>query len=207
MDLVGERDRGRFRDLAEELENALCAVELRSEVRPAEENLYIQRASPWLEYEKIVEAAVALMRSDYASMQMLFPERGAAGELLLLSFRGFNPQAAKFWKWVRADSKSTCGMALRDNQRVVAPEIAACDFMADSEDQKVYLQTGIHACQTTPLIASGGAVVGMISTLWRTPHQPSAKEFRVLDLLARQASALIERRRKNQEAHSRAPHC
>jgi hypothetical protein len=30
-------------------------------------------------YEKIVDAAVAVMRSDYASMQMLFPERGSGG--------------------------------------------------------------------------------------------------------------------------------
>lgn len=43
------------------------------------------------------------MHSDYASLQMLFPERGSGGELRLLSFRGFNPEAAKFWEWVRAD--------------------------------------------------------------------------------------------------------
>src|SRR5690349_13753436 len=106
-------------------------------------------------YEKIVDAAVIIMRSDYASMQMLFPERGSGGELRLLAFRGFNPEAAKFWKWVRADSKSTCGLALRTGQRVVAPDIANCSFMADSEDQQIYLGTGIHACQTTPLIGRG----------------------------------------------------
>ena len=48
--------------------------------------------------EKIVKNAVALMHSDYASLQMLFPERGSGGELRLLSFRGFNPMAAKFWE-------------------------------------------------------------------------------------------------------------
>lgn len=51
-------------------------------------------------------------------------------------FRGFNPEAARFWEWVRADSKSTCGIALRGAQRVVASDIAACDFMAGSEDQR-----------------------------------------------------------------------
>ncbi len=147
-------------------------------------------------YEKIVEDAVALMRSDYASLQMLFPERGSNGELLLLSFRGFNPEAAKFWEWVRADSKSTCGIALRDNERVVAPDIAGCDFMAGSDDQEVYLQTGIGACQTTPLISHGGSVVGMISTHWRKPHKPCEKDFQLFDSLARQAADLIERCRR-----------
>ena len=145
-----------------------------------------------LVYEEIVDIAVSLMRSDYASMQKLFPERGAGGELRLLAFRGFNPHAARFWEWVRADSKSTCGIALRDVRRVVAEDIATCDSMADSEDQEVYLQTGIRACQTTPLIARSGTVVGMISTHWRTPHQPSADDFRLFDILARGAAGVIE---------------
>lgn len=142
-------------------------------------------------YEKIIDDAVAVMRSDYASLQMLFPERGAGGELRLLAFRGFSPQAAKFWGWVRADSKSTCGMALRTTQRVVAPDIATCDFMAESEDRLVYLQTGIHACQTTPLISRAGNVVGMISTHWRRPHQPSGDDFGRFDKLASEAAELI----------------
>jgi len=75
-------------------------------------------------YEKIIDAAVAIMRSQFASMQMLYPERGEGGELLLLPFRGFNPQAAKFWEWVRADSESTCGVALRTGQRVIAADVA-----------------------------------------------------------------------------------
>jgi GAF domain-containing protein len=149
-------------------------------------------------YEKIVDDAVAVMRSDYASVQMLFPERGTGGELRLLAFRGFNPEAAKFWEWVRAESKSTCGIALRETRRVVAPDIAVCDFMADSEDQQVYLETGIHACQTTPLIARAGNVVGMISTHWRTPHEPSQEDFNLFDILARQAADLIERCRQEE---------
>src|SRR5215472_4533260 len=42
------------------------------------------------DYEKILDDAVALMCSDFASLQMLFPERGSGGELRLLAFRGFN---------------------------------------------------------------------------------------------------------------------
>jgi PAS domain S-box-containing protein len=164
----------------------------------------IQEQSAEALYEKIVDAAVAITRSDYASMQMLYPERGTGGELRLLAFRGFNPEAAKFWEWVRADSKSTCGVALRTGQRVVAPDIASCEFMADSEDQQIYLQTGIHACQTTPLIARGGIVVGMISTHWRAPHQLSERDFRLFDILARQAADLIERTHREQELAERA---
>jgi PAS domain S-box-containing protein len=154
-------------------------------------------------YEKIVDAAVAIMRSDYASMQMLYPERGRGGELRLLAFHGFNAEAAKFWTWVTADSQSTCGVVLRTGKRVVASDIASCEFMAGSEDRQVYLQTGIHACQTTPLVARSGNVVGMISTHWRIPHQPSERDFDLFDILARQAADLIELRR-TQEALRRS---
>lgn len=156
----------------------------------------------WSDYEKVIDKALNLMSSDYASLQMLHPDRGSGGELRLLAFRGFDPQAAKFWEWVRADSKSTCGIALRDKKRVVAPDIAACEFMAGSDDQQVYLETGIRACQTTPLIGHAGNVVGMISTHWSMPYQPSGKDFQLFDTLAKEAADLIERRKGDGELPS-----
>jgi GAF domain-containing protein len=87
--------------------------------------------------------------------------------------------------------------------RVVASDIAGCDFMAGSEDQQVYLQTGIRACQTTPLIGSDGNVLGTISTHWRATHRPSETDFQLFDALAEQAADLIEmlqERRRKQRA-------
>lgn len=202
-----EQDQDVFMRLVMELKQLLDAHELQSRFEASKHNGNTRQPGDKRgtvaasSYERIVDDAVTVMRSDYASLQMLFPERGTGGELRLVAFRGFNPEAAKFWEWVRADSKSTCGIALRETRRVVAPDIAVCDFMADSEDQQVYLQTGIHACQTTPLIARAGNVVGMISTHWRTPHQPSEEDFGVFDIVARQAADLIERCGQEEALH------
>ena len=144
-------------------------------------------------YEKILDAAVELMHSDFASMQRLYPERGEAGELRLLGFRGFDPQAARFWEWVRADSGSTCGEAMRTGQRSIANDVETCDFMAGSEDRAVYLRTGIHSVQSTPLLSRSGQMLGMISTHWHKPYQPTENELQRFDVLARQAADLIER--------------
>ena len=73
-------------------------------------------------YEQILEAAADIMRSDFASMQMFYPERGDVGELLLLASRGFAPETASFWKWVRPDSNSSCGEAFRTGSRLCGPE-------------------------------------------------------------------------------------
>ncbi len=193
MDVLAETDRQRFRELALELYDALPVEATENQSYAASNPILAAGTNPWTSSERIVDVAVALMRADYASMQMLFPERGRGGELRLLAFRGFNPEAARFWEWVRADSKSTCGIALRDTRRVVAADIRSCDFMADSEDQQIYLQTGIHACQTTPLIGRAGNVIGMISTHWRNPHLPSENDFLLFDVLAQQAADAIER--------------
>jgi GAF domain-containing protein len=66
--------------------------------------------------------------------------------------------------------------------------------MAGSEDRQVYLQTGIHACQTTPLINRAGRVVGMLSTQRRTPPSTSEKDLLLFDILAEESVDLIQRR-------------
>lgn len=195
-ELASETKADRIIELARELNSALDNREahLKLQGRIVGPDGSSARGGDGSDYQKIVNDAVHFMRSDYASLQMLFPERGSGGELRLLAFRGFNPEAAKFWEWVRADSKSTCGIALAEKKRVIAPDIAHCDFMAGSEDQEIYLQTGILACQTTPLIGSGGNVVGMISTHWSRPHQCSESDLQLFDTLARRAAGLIEPR-------------
>jgi len=152
----------------------------------------IQTNDPDALYKKVLDAAVVIMRSDFASMQMFYPERG---ELRLLAYRGFNPTAAAFWEWVRPGSGSTCGAALATGNRSIVPDIELSDFMAGSEDLETYRQTGIRAVQSTPLVSRAGRLLGMISTHWRTPHQPSERDLRLLDVLARQAADLIERKR------------
>ncbi len=159
----------------------------------------VREEDPQALYEKIIDAAVGIMRSEFASVQMLYPERGSGGELRLLAFRGFKPEAAKFWEWVRADSRSTCGEALRTGRRSIAPDVELCAFMAGSEDLAMYLQTGIRAVQTTPLIARSGNLVGMLSTHWRAPHAPSERDLRLLDVLARQAADLMDNARLHEQ--------
>ena len=154
----------------------------------------IHEADPAALYESIIDAAVAIMRSDFASMQMFHPERGERGALRLLTFRGFSAEAAKFWEWVGADSAgSTCGAALRTGRRVIAHDVEECAFMAGSDDLATYRATGIRSCQSTPLLARDGRIVGMISTHWRSPFHPTERQLGLLDVVARQAADFIER--------------
>jgi PAS domain S-box-containing protein len=146
-------------------------------------------------YEKIIDAAVGIMHSDFASMQLLVPERrNGQGELFLLAHRGFAPQDADTWEWVSTDSHCICGEALRTGGRVIVPDFETCEFMAGTPGLASYRTAGIRAAQSTPLRSRAGQVLGIISTHWREPHEPNERELRLLDVLARQAADLIERK-------------
>jgi two-component sensor histidine kinase len=140
-------------------------------------------------YEKILDAVVSIMRSDFASIQLYRPERG---ELRLLAHRRFPPEAAKFWKRVNAQSGSCCGAALASAERVIIPDIEA-NAQLVSNSLEIFRRAGIRAVQSTPLISHGGHILGMVSTHWRQPHVPREQDLRYLDILARQFADLIER--------------
>jgi len=144
-------------------------------------------------YEKLVDAAVVIMRSNFASMQRFHPERGSGGELHLLAFRSFSQESAQRWEWVNRQTPTTCSEALRTGRRIIVPDVTQCDYLGKG-GVAAYLDAGIYAVQSTPLLSRSGKLVGMISTHWRQPHQPSERELRLFDILARQAADLMERK-------------
>jgi PAS domain S-box-containing protein len=154
-------------------------------------------------YQKLIDSAQIIMRSDFASMQQYHPDIGAFGELQLLGTRGFTAEATRFWAWVRADSKCTCGRALSTFKRVIAADVEKAEYMAGSADLTTYRNAGIRAVQTTPLLSRRGKLVGMISTHWKDVHEPSERDLRFFDILARLAADLIERKTDDDELRRR----
>jgi len=146
-------------------------------------------------YRGVVDAAVAIMRSDCASMQMLYPERGAGGELRALAFHGFSEEAAQSWEWIGIDSDAVCAAVSRSGERVLTSDVEHFAVAAGTQALAIYLESGIRAVQTTPLFSRRGALLGMLSTHWRRPYEPPARDLQLLDILTRQAADLIELKR------------
>ena len=149
-------------------------------------------------YETVMDAAKDVMRSDFASMQMLYPDRGESGELRLLAFRGFSQAAAEHWKWVTVDHETTCGACLRTGERIQASDVETCKYTSGEADLAMFRQTGIRSCQTTPLKSRSGKLIGVISTHWAHPHKPSERDWRMMDVVARYAAEIIERKQSEE---------
>jgi PAS domain S-box-containing protein len=77
----------------------------------------------------------------------------------------------------------------------MVPDLRTCDFLAGSEDLATFLDAGLHAARSSPLVSRTGKLLGMLTTYWRQPHHLSVSELRALDVLARLAADLIERTR------------
>jgi hypothetical protein len=116
--------------------------------------LLIREGSNGALYKHVLDAAIDLMSADIGSMQLFYPERG---ELKLLAARGFDPESAAQWEWVRPDSPSSCGMALSAGCRVIVPDIETHEAFARKADLDALRRVGIRAGQSTPLVARSAA--------------------------------------------------
>ena len=147
-------------------------------------------------YDQLLNAATAIMHSEMATMQMLFPEKN---ELLLLASKGFDPEIIKYWEWVKMGAESSCGTALKKNKRIIIPDIETSEYIKSEEIRAAHRLACIRTAHSTPLITRSGVLIGMISTHWNTVHEPTERELNLLDVLARQAADLLERKQREEK--------
>ncbi|MFC7006511.1 GAF domain-containing protein [Halalkalicoccus salilacus] len=145
-------------------------------------------------YDEILDAVVTVMDADFARLQLRDSGRG---DLRLLADSGFE-ETSPLWERVTPESNGPCSVALETGRRVIVSDVETCEFMAGTEDRETLLETGIRAVQSTPLVSRSGDVIGMLSTHWETPHEPSGRDLRLLDVLARQAADLINSRQSEE---------
>jgi GAF domain-containing protein len=138
-------------------------------------------------YDAILTAAIEITRAVAGTVQVLDP---GTEELVILAARGFSRATTDHFRRVDASSSTSCGLALRTNDR------AFLDFDPASADLSVrlHVEDGVRSAQSSPLVSRAGRPIGMVSTHWaEAGRRPSERELRFLDLLARQAADLIAR--------------
>jgi len=96
-------------------------------------------------HEKLLDASISIMHADFASIQQFYPHLGAHGELKLLAHRGFSPQAAQFWAWVKPNDSCMCAAAMSRRARVIAADVTAEPFIVGTTDEVQFREAGIRA--------------------------------------------------------------
>ncbi|MGH9559973.1 MAG: response regulator, partial [Terracidiphilus sp.] len=139
---------------------------------------------------RIVQTAISIAGAEKGNLQLLDPTTGA---LKLAAKQSFDPAFQEYFAEVKG-LDAACGRALRLHHRVVVEDITQSEIFRGNQSLEVLLAAGVRAVQSTPLISTGGEVLGMVSTHFAQPHCPEERELRLLDLLARQAADYIERK-------------
>lgn len=142
----------------------------------------------------ILDAAMWIADTDMGVLQL---HDDATGRLDPVAHRGCEPDFVDFFSHVAPGDAAVCGTALATRARVIVDDVTTSPLFAGQPSRRVMLDAGVRAVHTTPLLSSSGGVLGMLSTFGATPHRPSERDNQLFDVIARLASAYLERRRND----------
>src|SRR5262249_11711558 len=112
-----------------------------------------------------------------------------SGYLEIKAQHGFREEFMNFFKRVKLEDGSACARALRTRDSVVIEDIVVDQQFAPCLE--IARRAGIRSVQSTPLISSSGALVGILSTHFPMQHQPTDIQMRAIKEAARLAANAI----------------
>ena len=179
-------------------EETLRVLQGKLEAEIADVNILHRLSSRFIEggdlsslLQEVVESAAAITGSGKAVFQLLDPQTGL---LKIVAQKGCSAAALEFFAAVEAMGSSAYGAALRRLERTVLADITRSSVFRGTGALQILLDEGIRAAQFTPLVSRAGRLLGMISTCYSRVHAPTKRELRILDILARQAADILERK-------------
>ena len=149
----------------------------------------VQDGTPSELLAEILDAAVDITGADMGLIQLIDKEPG----LKIVAQRGFESPFLTFFTGGQ-EGRAACDTALLNRERVIIEDVTSSPVFDDSS-RAAMLAAEARAVQSTPLVSRSGKVLGMFSTHYRTARKPADRDLRMIDILARQAADLIERKR------------
>jgi PAS domain S-box-containing protein len=138
----------------------------------------------------ILAAALDLAGTDRGVVQRV----SADGERLEFAAHLGYGEGTRFTEHFRFEgSKAACDSARRHHQRMIIEDIAAFPALAGTVDREIALAEDIRATLSVPMVSRTGELIGVLNTQFRTPHHPSDRDLRLMDMLAWTAAGFIER--------------
>lgn len=138
--------------------------------------------------EPVLKQAMTATGADMGNIQV-FDRREEALKIKVHS--GFKPPFLNFFANVHDGRGASCGAALKTVQRVTVEDVTESRIFAGTEALQVLLDSGVRACQSTPLVTPGGELVGMLNTHCRKPTRPAMSDFQVIEQLGARAAVFI----------------
>ena len=143
--------------------------------------------------DDVLDNAIRTSGADFGNVQLYNSQIQA---LEIVAQRGFRQDFLDHFRTVRVEEGAACAQAMQNGERVVIEDVELDPGY--EPHRQIAAAADYRAVQSTPLKSRSGSILGMLSTHFRTPHRPSERDERLLDLYARHAADLIDRIRYEQ---------
>ncbi|HEY2337227.1 MAG TPA: GAF domain-containing protein [Burkholderiales bacterium] len=136
--------------------------------------------------EGALEASIGAVNADKGTVHLT----DTAG-LVVVAQRGFEPPLVDRLDVV-ADGPDPWSAALRERRRVLVADVASHPLVAGTPLAPVMARAGVRALQATPVLAESGEALAVISTHFERPREPTERQLRIVDDIARRAAFWLE---------------
>jgi GAF domain-containing protein len=145
----------------------------------------------------VLDDVMALHGAEYGDFQLC-----CGGDVIIVAQRKLPRAFVTQFGHIKAGDTSASGRALKTRRSVVIPDV-------DREPSyKPWLVAarlaGYRSIQSTPLITSAGRMLGVVSTLFANPHQPTNIEMDTLNQYSSLASDYLARLLGDEDMETKA---
>jgi PAS domain S-box-containing protein len=134
----------------------------------------------------VLDAALDVHNARMGLLSLWDEDRGG---LVVHASRGLSPAFLQGISLVRR-GEGACGLSYESGRRVIVADTDADPVFEKYREGAA--NAGFRAVHSTPLIAHGGKIVGVITVHFAEPYSPSARQVWLMDMYARLAADLIE---------------
>jgi PAS domain S-box-containing protein len=136
--------------------------------------------------QEIMDAAVAIVGAQKGTLQLV-----GSDSLHIVAHHGHDRPFLNFFA-AAENVASICGEATKRAKRVIVEDVETSPILAGTPSLAVLRNAGVRAVQSTPLVNRKGELLGILTTQWGIPHVPDEHDLWRIDLLARQATEIVE---------------
>jgi GAF domain-containing protein len=125
--------------------------------------------------DALLQRSLELTGATFGNVQLVDWQ---TGELKIVSQFGFQPDFLRFFERVKYEDSCACARALGTRAPVVVGDVMSDAAFVPYRD--IAHLAGFRAVQSTPLLSSRSALVGIVSTHFSTTHTPTVRELAAL---------------------------
>jgi GAF domain-containing protein len=144
--------------------------------------------------ERALEGAISVTGADRGNIQIASV---SGGPLRIAAHSGFSSEFLEYFAVVEGTS-SACGRAAVDRRQTVVVDVDRDAGFAPH--RQIAAASGFRAVQSTPLIDGTGRLRGVISTHFRQPHRPAARDMQLMQWFGEHIAAAFVRQQKTPKA-------